>query len=168
MSKYRIENCNDNALWDYFIENSPQGTIFNKSNFIKSTGYNSSYYFVNKGDETLAAFTIFEDSEHNMVISIPFNPYHGIMFKDFSNIHFHKRITNEYEITVFIINYIIDTYGHLSMSHSPFYRDLRPFLWYNYHTPEKGMFKVNLRYTPILTLSNIKLEEYLLSIRRNV
>jgi hypothetical protein len=44
--------------------------------------------------------------------------------------------------------------------------DYRPFIWHNYHTPGKGIFKLVLNYTPILKLEKYTtLEEYLLSIR---
>jgi hypothetical protein len=44
--------------------------------------------------------------------------------------------------------------------------DLRPFQWHNYHEPDKGQFKIDLRYTGILDLKKYSnFDEYLVSVR---
>ncbi len=43
---------------------------------------------------------------------------------------------------------------------------MRPFQWHYYHEPEKGLFKIDLRYTGILDLNKFKtFDDYIASIR---
>ena len=50
----------------------------------------------------------------------------------------------------------------------PSWSDMRSFLWFNYHTPEKGLFKLTPRYTAFLRLNQFKnFDEYMMSVRRD-
>src|SRR5208282_5388152 len=42
------------------------------------------------------------------------------------------------------------------------------FLWFNYHEPSRGQFKVDLRYTGILDLQNISSSEQYMTMVRSV
>jgi len=53
------------------------------------------------------------------------------------------------------------------MALSPFFKDLRPLLWHNYHENNLPRFTISNRYTAILDLNNFRLENYLKNIRRN-
>ena len=64
----------------------------------------------------------------------------------------------------FLIDKIILIHNSFSSSLSPYYNDIRPFLWYNYNS--KNIFSVLPRYTAILNLSNINCDTYLNNIRK--
>lgn len=166
MSKYVFKECVDVKLWDSFSELSPQGSVFCRTEFINSLGVNCKYYFVEKGNEVLAAIPVLMDENGNVLRSpYHFAPYLGILFKSFPHEYMHKKVTREFEVSEFIINEIINIYGKFSATLSPFFNDVRPFLWYNYHVPEKGVFKNIIRYTPILKMNFKSREEYLSEVR---
>lgn len=166
MSRYSLLENNDEVLWDRFVAESEQGSVFCQVGFIDSLGLNCKYYFVRKGDEVVAAIPILLDAAQHIIKSpYPFAPYISIMFKLFPGESTHKKITREFELTEFIINEVIRVYGNFSTTTSPFFDDIRPFLWHNYHSPEKGVFDVHVRYTPILKMDFASHEEYLSSIR---
>jgi len=166
MAKYKMEECVDVKSWDHFVENSPQGTIFCKTAFINALGIDYKIYLIKKGQEIVAGtIVLLNENKQLLKAPYPFTPYQGILFKDYSNVSAHKKITEEFKITEFIINEIIFIHNKFSMVHSPFLTDTRPFLWYNYHSSEKGIFNIGIWYTPILNLSYTKLEDYIYSIR---
>jgi lipid II:glycine glycyltransferase (peptidoglycan interpeptide bridge formation enzyme) len=77
----------------------------------------------------------------------------------------HTINRKQFEATEFMLNKIIEIYKGLSQIHFRL-TDLRPFLWHNYHAPEKGLFDIKLSYTGILDISSYgTLEKYLGSIR---
>ena len=44
MTKYKLQLCNDMQLWDTFVNESPQGTVFNNTNFLSTINSNNNYY----------------------------------------------------------------------------------------------------------------------------
>lgn len=155
MAKYKIELCDDMNLWDTFVNNSPQGTVFNNSNFLKTINDNNNYYFVKKGEEILSAFTLVLDLNNLPVKTIPFVPYiNNIMFSEKKSILSHKKINEEFKITELIINEVLTEFKQFHVINSPEFNDIRPFLWYNYHNSENGVFKNKVWYTPIINLKN--------------
>ncbi len=166
MSRYSLLENNDEVLWDRFVAESEQGSVFCQVGFIDSLGLNCKYYFVRKGDEVVAAIPILlDDTQHIIKSPYHFSPYISIMFKAFPEESDHKKISREFELTEFIVNEIIRIYGKFSITTSPSFGDIRPFLWHNYNSPGEKVFAVNVRYTPILKMDFGSHEEYLSSIR---
>jgi hypothetical protein len=134
--------------------------------FVESLLVKYKTYLVCKGNEPVAGCIVLLDEQSKPLPSpYPFVPYQGIFFIENGKSNINKRNSRQFEITEFIINQLIDMYGVISQTHFRVL-DYRPFIWHNYHTPEKGIFKLVLNYTPILKLEKYTtLEEYLLSIR---
>lgn len=155
------------AEWDSFVATSPQGSIFSDSCYLCATGKPYSRFLVKTLlGEVLAGVAVMEDGRAMHTAPYPFTPYQGILFSGaFSAQSDHKRVTNEFRLTNFIIQGLIDHYGNFSMSLSPSFVDLRPFLWYNYHDITAPRFIISNRYTAMLDLSKFQLEHYLKSIR---
>ena len=153
MAKYRIEKCSDYNQWDDFVNKSPQGTIFSDRRLISAVSDKCDYYFVKKGEEVVGAINIMLDKNGEPLFDIPFMQYsNAILFKDNFNLLNHKRISEEFKITEVILNELVPIYKKLQIINAPFFHDMRPFQWYNYHTPEYGIFDIHLWYTPILSL----------------
>jgi len=166
MASFKIEECLDLKHWDNFVEQSPQGTIFSNSLFISSLSYECSYYFITKGEEIVAATYVLEEEKYVAANSIPFLQYNNcIMFKGNGELLHHKRIDLEFKITELIINEILSLYDKYEVIHTPAFHDLRPFLWHNYHTPEKGIFNNEIYYAPIINLDRLSTSELLRNIR---
>ncbi|MEW5744466.1 MAG: GNAT family N-acetyltransferase [Nitrospirota bacterium] len=149
------------------MDRSPQGTVFLKTDFIKSLSIGYKMHVVYKGDKPVAGCVVLLDEKGSAARSpYSFVPYQGFFFIADDNeeaVLNHKAIFNQFKITEYFIEYLLDTYGRLSQTHFGL-EDYRPFLWYNYHSPEKGLFMLNLSYTTVLDIQKYAtLEEYLRS-----
>ena len=65
----------------------------------------------------------------------------------------------------FLIQTLLDIYPNFSMALSPFFKDIRPFLWHNYGLEGKPKFEVKHRYTGHVHLQNFELTEFLTTVR---
>ena len=166
MSKYKLLQNIDKEIWQKAVERSQQGTIFLNMDFVESLFVKYKTYLICKGNEPVAGCMVLLDEQNKPLPSpYPFVPYQGIFFIENGKSNINKKNSSQFEISEFIINQLIDMYGVISQTHFRVL-DYRPFIWHNYHTPEKGTFKLTLNYTPMLNLEKYNtLEEYLLSIR---
>lgn len=152
MSKHKLEECKNFSDWDDFVKKSPQGTIFNYVDLIKCISENFKLFFVYKGQEVVGGISLILDSNNKPMLNIPYMQYlNCILFCDNSSLN-HKRITNQFKISELIINELLKEFNQLQIINSINFRDLRPFLWYNYHNREGGVFNNEIRYTGIINL----------------
>jgi len=166
MTEYNIIENIVPELWNKYTDMSEQGTIFLKLDFVKSLNVAYKTYIVSKGDTPVAGCMVLIDEQGQFFSSYNFVPYQGFFFID-SNEETtnNKVVTRQFEITEYLINYLVSIYGGVSQTHFRL-QDYRPFLWHNYHTPERGVFKLVLKYTSILNLEQYNnIEEYLAAIR---
>ena len=90
-----IRQINEND-WDTFVEHSPQGTIFNKSVFLKSYGLPVKCMICYKGEEAVAgAAFVYKD---NRIEVMPYSMYHGILFKDFGGLGNYRINETAFEV----------------------------------------------------------------------
>jgi lipid II:glycine glycyltransferase (peptidoglycan interpeptide bridge formation enzyme) len=95
-----------------------------------------------------------------------FTPHQGILFAHFvTQQASQKRLTTEFRITEFLINALLEVYPNFSMALSPFFKDLRPFLWHNHGQVEQPKFEVKQRYTGHVDLQNFSLNAFLATVR---
>ena len=105
-----------------------------------------------------------EDANGRSLRNLPYVPYrNSILFVDNANVMEHKKISEQFKISELIIEHFAKVYAKYSIITSPSYSDIRPFSWFNFHEPEKGVFKVINRFTSVL--SNTKRDEYVMQIR---
>ena len=154
--------------WDNFVSKSLHGNIFLSSNFLDSL--NKKYEIVTCFEdpcEILAGCVIIFDKNGKPIKNVhEFTQYQGLILKDFSELSNHKRISKEFKITEFFIEELIKKYPSLCLCQHYKFNDMRPFQWYNYHEPENGVFKIDLRYSGVLDLTKFKsFDDYLISIR---
>lgn len=166
MDKFSVVEVCNFSIWDKFVEESPQGTIFSKHNYLKFSDINFKLFLIYKGNQIKAGFVLTFDDNLNVKLD-EFVIYGGIMFTIDSTQKKTKAISERFEITNFIIDYLTKSYNAIEMSLSPFFEDVRPFLWYNYHSEnEKDKFKIDLRYTSFVDISefstNAKEEDMML------
>lgn len=155
MSNYILEECSSFEEWDEFVEESPQGSVFNKTAFITSVGAQCVPYFVKKGHEVVGGVSVALSQEGGLLQELPFAHYqNSILFRKTANQTHNKVITEHFSISELIINELVSTYRGYHAINSHKFSDLRPFLWYNYHNRDKGVFDNKLLYTAILDLHN--------------
>jgi hypothetical protein len=154
-------------IWDTFASTSPQRSIFVYSKFLDSLLVE--YDLVTcyeKGKIVAGAVIIYSEAGIPIVGTFPFTQCQGVLLADSSQKAAHSQLTHDFKTVEYFIKQLTDHYKQFSFCHSWRLRDLRPFQWHNYHEPEKGRFKVDLRYTGVLDLQQFdSFEEYLSSVR---
>lgn len=82
----------------------------------------------------------------------PFMMYQGLIIRDAESGTHHHAITRNFEILTEFLPYLAG-FRPVAGMQSWRHRDMRPFLWHNYHAPEKGMFVVKPKYTAVIDLT---------------
>lgn len=154
-------------IWDEFVLNSPQGSIFVNSQFLDSlnTGYNLITCYEN--NKIIAGVPLlFSETGKPINTVFPFTQYQGIMLSKNEDSNPHSIITREFKHIEYFIGELINKYRSCCLCQSWKFSDMRPFQWHNYGKPDKGIFDITLRYTGILNINNYNdFEEYFSSIR---
>ena len=132
MSTYRFSQVHSAEEWDELVGLSKEGSIFLTSTYLNAIGRPYSNFFVSEGDVVKGGVSLIPgDSDRtteldNLLI------YNGILFRDDSGQKPVKRRMERFEITEFILDKLDQRFDAVSMSLSPEFDDLRPFLWHNY------------------------------------
>ena len=166
-SPYVLRTCTDMLAWDAWVDASPQGHVFSKAAFIQCLGPTYTCYEVTTPQgEVLAGAVILEDGSGMAKAPFAFTPHQGILFAD-SVVQqpSQKRLTAEFRITTFLIQALLDVYTNFSIALSPFFKDIRPFLWHNYGLEGQPKFEIKHRYTGHVHLQNFELTEFLTTVR---
>jgi hypothetical protein len=167
MSAWEINFKESKQVWDAFVSTSEQRSIFVYSKFLDSL--NADYDLVTcyeKGNIVAGAVLIYSDAGEPIDRPYPFTQFQGVLLADNSSHSAHSRITHEFKIVEYFISQLTEHYKKFCLCQTWRLSDLRPFLWHNYHEPDKGLFKLDLRYTGILDLKKYdNFNVYLSSVR---
>ena len=167
MSGWEINFKECKQVWDVFVSTSPQRSAFVFSNFLDSLQVDYDLVTCYEKNKIVAgAVLIYADG--GMAIDAPFSftQYQGVLLADNAGQLAHSRITHNFKVVEYFVSRLADHYRKFCLCHSWRLDDLRPFLWHNYHEPEKGRFNVGLRYTAVLNLQEYDdFESYLSSVR---
>ncbi len=164
-----IINFNEDKIaWDAFAIKSPQRSVFIYTKFLDSLIVKYDLITCHsKGDIVAGVVILYNESGDPMLGTFPFTQYQGLLLADNTRMAAHSQITHEFKVVEYLIEQMTGHYRNLSFCHSWRVLDLRSFQWYNYNEPEKGQFKIDLRYTGILNLSEFKSYElYMASVRQ--
>jgi hypothetical protein len=167
MKCFQINYKEDKPRWDAFVLSSPQRSIFVYSKFLDSLLVHYDLVTCYENERIVAGTVIlYIETGKPINSNFPFTQYQGMLLADNLQKTTHSQITHELKVVEYFLKELTGCYSNLSFCHSWRLRDLRPFQWHNYHEPEKGQFKINLRYTGILDLQNFdNFEVYFNSIR---
>ncbi len=165
--KYIIRENNCDLDWDYLVNNSTQGSIFSESYFLNCLSVNYKKYIIFKGDDMVAGFNIFLSSDELNTVAENLSVYNSIMFISKPDQKPVKKKLERFMLTELIIEFLTKKYKNINLSLSPYFFDLRPFLWYNYHNEfgnkKLNKFDLELRYTSILNIKSLHLVQDSLS-----
>jgi len=167
VSSYVFSRCTDVAAWDALVDESPQGHVFSKAAFLQSLGVPYTCYLVTTPQgEVLAGAAILKDGDCMARAPFAFTPHQGILFASLvAKQSAQKRLTTEFRITEFMIEALLGAYKNFSMSLSPSFNDLRPFLWHNYDLEGAPKFEIKHRYTGCVNLKDLVLTDFLATVR---
>ncbi|NVO66030.1 GNAT family N-acetyltransferase [Methanofollis tationis] len=156
-STFRLELLKPSQyhIWDDLVDNSPQGTLFHKSWWLKTVaekrGTDLCLLGVFRGDDLVGGCSISE--EKRFFFKLAFSPpiksataYGGIIIvgSDAKNIKKNEFMNNS--VIESVSDYCLEHYDYSQILNSPALTDIRPFLW-------KG-WDESVYYTYILFLNN--------------
>ena len=163
-----FEHCQDKSLWDEFVASSPQGTVYCYTFFLDHLGLDYDLVFVlDQGVPQLGGI-ILKDHDKVVPSSHFLIPYQGfLMKKDALTMPAHRFSQWLLETSSFMIHALGKKYDGISLCMHPQWDDMRPFVWFNYHTPERGLFRLTPRYSARLRLGQFKnFDDYCMSVRK--
>jgi len=164
-----LVECKEKESWNQFVKNSPQGTVFCSTLFLDALGEDYDLLLL-EDDEGIPQIGTIVIKRDDKPICAPYPDamYHGILYNEsFYKQPFESRVRKGLELTDSLLTLMAEKYDRISFFHHHSIDDLRSFKWFNYHTPEKGRFQIELWYTGIIDLQPFKnFYEYLPVIRK--
>jgi len=152
--------CINDLEWDEFNLNSPQGSVYTTSSFLKSLNVEvEKIFFISENKRVASAVIINTNGKPT------FSIYQGITLAPFTG-RVHSVFNQQLKILTSFLECLSKKYRLIEFCLNHRFSDLRAFQWLNYHNPEKGQFSITLNYTGIIPLiEDSNFEEYLESIR---
>jgi hypothetical protein len=145
--------------WDKLVDESNEGTIFHKVIYLKAMNINFKIYYVMKAKIPVAGISLSIDPLNKKKTTLQdYLIYNGLIFfnMDYSQSNVSKIHSMHFEITDFVVNELIKKYDTIEFQMSPGIKDIRPFMWLNYHSKDANKkFKVDVRYTSNLNIDKI-------------
>lgn len=167
MKKLTFEKSNNSSIWNNFIENSYQGTVFLKTDFLSLFVSKYEFWYVKENDTILVGFPIL--FKKNQVISDPIEyfPYLSpVISKKIDEFENHRKYKKIVEIFSYGIENLSRLYSDLVFVTHPELIDIRAFLWFNYYKTKANKFYIEPNYTSVINLNKFKnFNEYMLTIR---
>jgi len=159
--------CTSSSIWDNFVTNSPQGSIFCRSAFLDALGVEYDLWFVEENGQPQAGAVILRRNAEPILAPYLFTLYQGLLFAGQSRtLPPHSRPKLTLEVTETLLKDLSERYDRLSFCLHYATEDLRGLQWFHYHEPHLGQFKMEMYYTGLIDLTaSPDLETYLTTIR---
>ena len=166
---YDLRKCTSKEEWDSFVGQSPQANVFCQSFFLDALGVDYDLWLLMAEGGALAAGAVLLKDRTGAVLNAPhpLSMYHGLLMGSvFKSMPIHRRSKETLEVTAAFLAQLESRHERLSFCQHPGFDDLRGFSWFHYHEQERGMFRIDLRYTGLIDLTaHPDFEGYLSSIR---
>ena len=163
LKRLEFAEARHDADWDRFVAASPQGTVFSSTAFLQSLGAPFRRFVVYGSGGPLAQIAVVENGA-GCAVRFPFTPYQGILFAP-GHSQPRQRVADEFRLTEFAIERLVERYSSLELALSWAFYDLRPFLWYNHGVVGAPVFDATPRYTALLDLAGIDVDRYPADVR---
>lgn len=142
--------------WSQLVQQSPQGNLFNESIYLKFASVNCEKFLISQGSEIKAGVCIVKGDGPRECKLDHLVIHNGILFSHNSQKKRVKQCFEQFELTEFIIHQLSLRFDSIELALSPFFKDLRPFLWHCYHSENsEDRFKLDLRYTTFIDISSL-------------
>lgn len=156
LGKFELCEAQIGERWDEYVERSPQGTIFSQSDYLTCSLAPFRIFTVLKGKEQKGAVVLnFNESGQSALADYVI--HNGLLFnKPDPGVRRSSLISEEFEIAEFVISQLVALNRGVVMRLSPEVKDIRPFLWYNYHSHDpETKFRTYVYYTSYVDISAI-------------
>lgn len=143
----------DRQAWDRFVAESPHGSVFLRSGFLDALDLQWEIARVGPAATPSAAAIILRDQGGQVVEGpAPFCQYHGVLFEPaWADTPAHRRAKESVERVAELLDGLVGE-QRLSWCLHPRFTDIRAFNWFNYHAPEKGQFRIAIRYSGLIAV----------------
>lgn len=164
--KYSCDSISDMRLWDAFVAESPQGSVFCTAAFLAAGGQPFEVVGVREKGELLLGAVLIQNEEG---LINPLSRYQGILFAPaVTAAPQHKVARKTLDLLTFLLAELGAQRDAVRLSLHPSITDLRALQWFHYHEPEKGQFELKLRYTGVLDIGTPPDAEAILAQARTV
>jgi len=159
-----IDNISDD-VWDCFIQNSAQASVFSQSTFLNALEIPHDKLFLEVDGKTVASALIVEPDLKSFCAPYAYSLYQGIALAPIVGGE-HKVVPKSLKIVDTLLSALAAKYINIGLCLHHSFQDLRSIQWFNYHEPELGKFDIDLYYTGIINLNkHVSFDEYLKTIR---
>ena len=142
----------DRATWDQLVATSPQGSVFTTSAFLDALDLDWSGLVVGGEAPRLGAVILRDPSGEIARSPIPFTQYQGVLLGgELTRAAPHRMVHESLELVGQLLA-SLETERRVSWSLHHAFTDIRPFSWFNYHAPERGQFRVEVRYSGLIPI----------------
>lgn len=133
-SKYEVVKLSKNEYdkWNEFVDESPQGTIFNKTWYLEAVQAKFKIYVcIDKGNNILGGMVLPESKTG--YFSMPtLTQALGILVQDFSELKYVNKISKEKDIIESLVN-VIPNFKNYSINFNYNFTNWLPFMWKGYN-----------------------------------
>ncbi len=160
-SKYQLQELSQSQtdVWTKLLNESEDGTIFHSVDFLKAFQASYRLFIVSKGTQEKAGILCQVDHNDQQVMKLHYGVIHdGFFFKKnfVDSPSNSKRISTKFEIIEFALEELLKIFKNITFSLTPEIKDIRPFSWVNYHSPNPtDKFTITTRYTSLLNIAGI-------------
>lgn len=154
-SKLQLLETRDDEIWDAWNAQSPQGTLFSTSLFLRAAQVRHRRFFICKGEETKAAFCLCESEDGKLCVADDLVIHSGLFFAPDPSPNQAAGRRERFAASECLIRFLVENYDSVELPLSPGVEDLRPFLWHEYHGPPENRFRLELKYTSYLRIGEL-------------
>ena len=156
MSKFRIELTDNYTEWYEQASHHSSFTVFSDPDFLSVIPEEKVYGYIKKRNEKMAYFSI--TLKGGICKRSGFVIHNGIILSDsVFQLKLEKRNFDEFRINETFVNFLEENFKSIDLALHPYIRDIRPYLWLNYHSPdEKNKCRIYVRYTSYLKIGDLR------------
>ncbi|MBI2559328.1 GNAT family N-acetyltransferase [Candidatus Woesearchaeota archaeon] len=147
----RILKKDEYGMWDDFVEDSEQNSVFSKSFWADNICIHTKnkfhiYGVFNKNNELVAGLPIYSRRKGMFVIAIypPITPFMGVVYARRKTDNFSKIESYQKEVVSALNERVKKDFGYITLALHPSVIDVRPFKWENWTIDMAYTYYVNL------------------------
>ena len=137
----KVLNKKQYNIWNKFVENSPQGSIFSYSWYLDALQCNYKILVVLESDEILAGIVL-PKNEINTYSNPMLDKYLGVLYKNYDKLS-HRVIEKQYKIAEQISNHL-KKYKSFDYYFHPEFKNWIPFYWNGFCQQTRYTYRINL------------------------
>lgn len=150
--EWELVKCNSPELWDHFVSESPQNSIFCKTQFLDALCVGYQTFFLHKDAKPILGAIFIDRASNGERVPFTGNLYQGLVFSAFKKPSIQSDIVFKLKAVESLLDMLKNIYEGIEFCLHHSLIDLRAFQWFNYHSPSKGCFDIDISYTGVIYL----------------